>query len=288
VARTAAPLRPGAFFGSVERQWKSSLVTLSHVRHREGRSVPEHAHEHAFATLLLRGGYEEVADGRRIVYAPMGLVYHPPGLVHRDTIADGGADFFTIELAPALWSERRARSGGLASVRDLSGGPPVWAMLRLYRDLAAFAPSVLDFEEPAAEMVADLSRAWDASRPAAREPSWLGAVDDALERRFAGPLSLAELAAVARVPPVHLSRVYRARRGCSLRETLRRVRVSEACRLLLEGRPLAEVALATGFSDQSHFTNVFRRVTGSTPAATRRLLAGRGGAAARTPRRTGR
>jgi len=270
----------------VERQWKSSLVTLSHVRHREGRSVPEHAHAHAFATLLLRGGYEEVAEGRRIVYAPMGLVYHPPGLVHRDTIADGGADFFTIELAPALWSERRAHRGGLGSVRDLSGGPPVWAMLRLYRDLAAGESSALDLEEPAAELVADLARARDGSGTASREPSWLGAVDDALERRFAEALSLADLAAVARVHPVHLSRVYRARRGRSLRETLRRARVREGCRLLLEGRPLAEVALATGFSDQSHFTNVFRRVTGSTPAATRRLLGGRGGTPARAPGRT--
>jgi AraC family transcriptional regulator len=37
--------------------------------------------------------------------------------------------------------------------------------------------------------------------------------------------------------------------------------------------PLAEAAVATGFADQSHMTNVFRRVTGSTPGALRDLLA---------------
>jgi AraC-like DNA-binding protein len=31
----------------------------------------------------------------------------------------------------------------------------------------------------------------------------------------------------------------------------------------------AEISLATGFADQSHFTRVFRKVTGITPAAFR-------------------
>ncbi len=72
--------------------------------------------------------------------------------------------------------------------------------------------------------------------------------------------------------PVHLSRVFRRWRGRTLRDSLRGVRLREACRLLQEGLPLAEVALATGFVDQSHLSNVFRRVTGFTQGTTRRLL----------------
>jgi len=33
--------------------------------------------------------------------------------------------------------------------------------------------------------------------------------------------------------------------------------------------PIAEIALRAGFADQSHFTNLFRRITGCTPRAYR-------------------
>jgi AraC-like DNA-binding protein len=36
---------------------------------------------------------------------------------------------------------------------------------------------------------------------------------------------------------------------------------------------LAEVALAAGFADQSHFTRVFKNVTGITPGVYRQMLA---------------
>jgi len=49
-------------------------------------------------------------------------------------------------------------------------------------------------------------------------------------------------------------------------------RVEHARVLILQGRPLAEVAQATGFTDQSHFTNTFKLYTGVTPG---RYAAGR-------------
>jgi AraC-like DNA-binding protein len=38
-----------------------------------------------------------------------------------------------------------------------------------------------------------------------------------------------------------------------------------AKRLLAQGRSIIDTALETGFSDQSHFTRVFREHTGATP-----------------------
>ncbi|HBZ55962.1 MAG TPA: AraC family transcriptional regulator, partial [Syntrophobacteraceae bacterium] len=35
--------------------------------------------------------------------------------------------------------------------------------------------------------------------------------------------------------------------------------------MLSQGRPIAEVAQATGFSDQSHLTRHFKRILGVTP-----------------------
>jgi len=38
---------------------------------------------------------------------------------------------------------------------------------------------------------------------------------------------------------------------------------------------LADIALDAGFADQSHFTRVFKQITGTTPGAYRSLLKGK-------------
>jgi len=268
----AAELTPGVFYGHVSRQRRSELVTLSVVTHAEARRVPEHSHAHAFLMVLLRGGYHEDVDAQRIVYGPLSVVFHPEGLVHQDEIGAGGAEFFTVEVAPGFARERGKSLEGLGSVRDLSGGEAAWKMLDLYRALREGEDSDLALEEPVAEVLEALGSG--ASDSAASDPPWLDGVVTILESRYREPLSLGGLAREAGVHPVHLARVHRQRRGRSLRDSLQRLRVVEACRLVQEGMPLAEAAAATGFVDQSHMTHVFRRVTGSTPGALRDLLGG--------------
>jgi AraC family transcriptional regulator len=85
------------------------------------------------------------------------------------------------------------------------------------------------------------------------------------------PLTVQSVAAEVGISPVRLSRAFRKAFGESLGSYQRRLRVAEACaRLRDEELSLAEIALAAGFTDQSHFTRVFRRLTGTTPAAFRR------------------
>ncbi|MBV8519518.1 MAG: helix-turn-helix transcriptional regulator [Acidobacteria bacterium] len=75
----------------------------------------------------------------------------------------------------------------------------------------------------------------------------------------------------AGVHRAHFARVFRARFGCTPGELLRQLRVEHAQSLLASTDvPLAEIALAAGFSSQSHFTATFRAYAGVTPAAFRR------------------
>jgi AraC family transcriptional regulator len=84
-------------------------------------------------------------------------------------------------------------------------------------------------------------------------------------------LSLAAIAARCSVSPSHFSRAFKASTGLSPTAWLQRRRVEKARDLLRRGDlPLAEVALACGFSDQSHFSRLFARETGSAPGSWRR------------------
>lgn len=81
---------------------------------------------------------------------------------------------------------------------------------------------------------------------------------------------MAEAAALSRY---HFARSFRSEMGVPPVTYLWRRRAQLAASKLSETtRSLAEVALSCGFSDQSHFTTVFRREHGVTPAAFRRAL----------------
>jgi AraC family transcriptional regulator len=80
-------------------------------------------------------------------------------------------------------------------------------------------------------------------------------------------IGLTALAEEAGVHPAHLARSFSAQYGVTAGEYARRVRLGRAVADLAGGKPLVQVALDTGFSDQSHFTRQFRRTFGVTPGA---------------------
>jgi AraC-like DNA-binding protein len=91
-----------------------------------------------------------------------------------------------------------------------------------------------------------------------------------MDERLACPLTLAELAGLARTSVRHFCRAFRASTGCSPHQYLLRQRVERAKTLLAQGRmPLCDIAQSLGFADQSQFTRTFRRHAGFTPASYR-------------------
>ena len=78
-------------------------------------------------------------------------------------------------------------------------------------------------------------------------------------------MSLEAVARAAGLSRYHFLRVFKQETGLPphLFRTLRRI--DRAKRLLREGTALSQAALMVGFSDQSHFTNTFRKYTGATP-----------------------
>ena len=86
-----------------------------------------------------------------------------------------------------------------------------------------------------------------------------------IETYYAQPIRLASLARQVNLSVFHLIRLFRRATGIPPCAYLEQVRVLRAQQLLLGGTALSEVAYATGFSDQSHFTRRFKRIFGVTP-----------------------
>ena len=95
-----------------------------------------------------------------------------------------------------------------------------------------------------------------------------------IDANFARPMSLVDLAAVAGVGARQLCREFHASTGESPHQFVLRRRVDNAKALIAKGLPLADVAAACGFADQSQLTRTFARRVGVTPGRYRAALRG--------------
>ena len=118
-------------------------------------------------------------------------------------------------------------------------------------------------------------------------PHWLKQATEIVESRFLERLSLTEIASEVGVHYVHLSRQFHKYNRCTIGDMIRRRRVQYASHLLARSNTsLAEIALACGFSDQSHLSFLFKRYMGLSPSKFR-SLAGLGSAANGSPELAG-
>ena len=98
----------------------------------------------------------------------------------------------------------------------------------------------------------------------------LGRVTSYIEDNLTKDLTLAEIAAVARMSPHYFSRAFRKSTGIPPHRYVVDRRIEKAKTLLSDNYlPLVEVGLSVGFPNQSHFTTLFHKRTGITPKAYR-------------------
>lgn len=236
--------------------------------HPRGLALPRHEHPFACLHFVLEGVYRERIRKEDHAVGPGAILLKPADEPHHNRFDGTGARTLRLELAPdamsgAAWQppaplqvthpelERLALRirGELGLADDCS---PL-AVDGLARELLAL---VLRRQQ---RLGADLS-----TRAVER-------CERILRERFAGPIRLGAVAAGLGVRPAGLARAFRAIHGCTMGQYVRGRRVAHAAGLLRRSDlSLGEIALASGFSDQSHLTRVFRRHLGVTPGAWRK------------------
>jgi AraC family transcriptional regulator len=119
-----------------------------------------------------------------------------------------------------------------------------------------------------AQLIDRYGQTRDAAAPAGRGlgPLQYKRVVDHVAENFAKPLPIEELALVAGISPAHFARLFKEVVGDTPHQFVMDYRVERAKALLADRtRALADIAIGCGFSDQSHFNRVFKRLSGKTP-----------------------
>ena len=116
-----------------------------------------------------------------------------------------------------------------------------------------------------ARLISRYAQAPPPIKPVSVELSAVKLTQEYLKTNYQTKISLEQLSNLVNLKPLRLLRVFRKALGLPPHAYLVQVRITQAKKLLGMGMSIAEVALETGFTDQSHLHRHFKRIVGVTP-----------------------
>jgi AraC family transcriptional regulator len=258
-------------YTNLRRQTVSGTVLKEGV-YRAGVTLPTHFHEKPNFCLLLKGACIEVLGKKSIDFRPFTLGFLAPGDEHSLQTGSEEIRCFGVEPAPELFARAREYSPGINNSIYVRGGLLLDLFTRIYKEFSRpDSASPLAIEGLILEALVETARRQPGA-PEKHPPAWFVQAEELLRTNFRDRLRLSAIAAAVNVHPVHLAREFRRHFNCSMGEYVRRLRIDFACRKLSSSdMPLVTIALAAGFTDQSHFSREFKRITGFSPNQYRNL-----------------
>lgn len=217
----------GTFHGRWLRTVETGDFVFTWTRFDSGGTLSSHAHDRAYASLVVDGSYTELHDLSPRWCTPGTAIVHEAGEVHADHFHD-----------PCVVLNAESKRVG-ATGEDLAGA------------LLPFAP-VLPLVARGECTALD------------ERPSWVRDACALLAGECRATPGKA--AALAGKHPADFSRAFRKHVGLTPGSFQRRARIRRAVELMVTSRiAVARVAQECGFSDQSHFTHAFVREAGMPP-----------------------
>lgn len=271
----SAPIGIGKFVGAPVHARAFEGVSIAENSYAADLHIAAHAHDAPLVSLVLHGNATEEVGGRTQELGGQSLLYTPSYETHGHRFLTPSR-WLNVQFSAGWFARVGAGEAALPRVSQLvRGGSAVnWAS-RLGTEIREpDAVSRFAIEGALLLLVSELARLPVPGER--RRPRWLKVVEDAIEASVAEPPSVEELAALAGVHGSHLLRTFRRHHGCTVANYVRRRRIERArAEVAASKRPLSMIALDAGFSDQSHFTRVFRQAFGETPGQYVRSLRGR-------------
>lgn len=242
-------------------------------------AFPYHVHNHYSIGLMEDGGSYCLGPTRAwSLVGPGQLACINPGQVHSGVPPEGVRPSYRMFYADPGWLRRIASdltgqdTGFPEFTRLIVTAPEAAARFRAFSRLLQAGAERLALESAMVmafstllETAAEPVRPARGMRPARPEHGAVRQVREFLAARLADKVSLDELAEAAGLSRYHMLRVFKRATGVSPHSYHLQLRVDAARRMLRQGRAIADVAMDTGFTDQSHFTNTFRQMLGATP-----------------------
>lgn len=260
----------GKFFGVTHKRLETEPYTFVDVKGFASKYTPVHTHETAHFVFVINGGYNATIKDKNFLCSSTTVLYHPAGTTHRDHICSESGQFMTVSLSPKV---NKQLLDGMKSIKystNINRTEIFWLGRKIYRELYMVDElSEIVLEGCANELLAFVTRDLDKSN---KLPGWLKKAHELINDSCNSRITISEIADIIGIHPIHLARTFRRFFNCSPGEYLRQCRMNFATNLLLTSeKSLAEIALLSGFADQSQFTRSFKKNMNTTPQKFRQI-----------------
>src|ERR1051325_2495834 len=233
---------------------------------------PRHIHPENSIVLLLQGVETTTCRGTTHKAYPGDLLLINAEEAHSSTSI--GSSYWAIKISQRIldrvWSQMVGRNRNEPYFPELIVNDPMVfrLLLKLYLTLKQNIPSLeteSDFLSTIGVLLARQNKNHATFRNVGKEHRRIALARDYLKSHYAEHVTLAELTSLTNISPFYLLRVFHSEVGIPPHEYQTQVRIAQARKLLRKGMPISQIALATGFFDQSHLYRNFKRIVGVTP-----------------------
>ncbi len=248
-------------------------------------------HSHTFYELLYcinSCGAEYLVGSERYRIQQGDIIFVPPGVSHRPLLPENMQEpymryvlwlspEFMVQYArlfPYAFTEKQTRASMLRTAGT------AWEYLGdVFRAGVKEAEQKADGWEAAVigntmQLLTQIKRATDgqsARMLAAEKPELLDSITTYVEKNYAQPITIADLANVYFVSSSTISHLFKQKLGVSLYRYVTQRRLIAAKTLIEKGQRLEDVSAQTGFTDYSGFYRAFKQAFGISPRQYRAL-----------------
>jgi AraC-like DNA-binding protein len=272
----------GAMIREQARVWRPSHmdgVELLHARYR-GQTFSKHFHESFAVGVIQAGALKFDYRGSSMLAAPGEINLCLAGEAHNGEAAnEAGWQYRMLYLGNHWLHGALQGTGGIVQRQKpwtpffTSGvlkDPELAAeMLHLHCSMEPGKASALEQEGRLLSLLHRLVVRHSHPRPPERRvkscPRAVSLTRDFLASNLTSNPSLSELGRIAGLSRFHLLRIFSREVGLTPHAFQVQMRLHKARALIRDGMPLADAALTSGFSDQSHLSRRFKKVYGLTP-----------------------
>lgn len=254
----------------MENQFKqfhlSPNLMVMDANYRAKDASPYHVDRWSRISVVINGQLKEEA-GRQEEYAQTGsLVLKPGDLLHANQFGPQSTRIVSVVVRPGFLKDTIGQE-----IKDWHW----WHHFSTAQVALRFAQNVIEArtEQDVLEEVIDLLAVLPPVKQASVDhiPPWIARVRELVHAEYHSSLQTQQLAARVGAHPVYLARMFRRSFGCSIKTYLQRIRLQHTIQELSSSeKPLSQIALDNGFSDQSHLSRVFKRQFQHSPGGFRK------------------
>lgn len=231
--------------------------------------MPPHSHPNGYFSFLMEGTVKETVNGHTYQRSPGMVVYHPAYIPHINLLTASRATLFHIE-----WMGIKG---------DLLNNPDDFKDLQIVFDekIIKLIRSIYNDTYSEDDNSTLLQKGFDlflnaeksnCKKRFLKRPDWLEHLLNYININYYHTLNLETLAEEVGKHPVHVSRTFKKYMLCPISSYIAKLRVEEAsAKLKNDDLSLAPLAYDLGFSDQSHFSRVFKEYVGVSPSVYRSI-----------------